>query len=64
MSTTGSIVLGAILALFTSLVMEIVRGQIAQYRGRRLFLAVLRVEIPGLVTTLDTLADDYGKLGY
>lgn len=64
MDTTFGIVLGAVLALATSFVMELVRGWIADRRARRLFSAVLRVEVPGIVATLDGLADDYGKLGY
>lgn len=64
MNTPWGIVLGAVLALATSIVMEVVRGWLGERRVRRLFLAVLRVEVPGIIATLDRLADDHGTLAY
>jgi hypothetical protein len=57
-------VLGAVLALGTSLIMELVRGRLAERRARRLFLAVLRVEVPGILATLESLVSDFEKMGY
>jgi len=58
------VVLGAALALTTSVVMEFFRSSVTQRRVRALLSGLLRDEIEMISDILKDLADDTQKLGY
>lgn len=58
------VVLGAVLALTTSIVMEVVRTRIAQSRVRRLLADLLHAEIPMIVEITESMLDETGKGGF
>ena len=58
------VVLGAALALTTSVVMEFIRLSVTQRRVRALLSGLLRDEIEMISDILNDLADDTRNLGY
>ncbi len=64
MYEVGLIVLGAVLAISTSVVTEFVRLTITQRRIRALLTTLLRDEIEEITKLLDRLGDEITKFGY
>ena len=64
MYEVGLIVLGAVLAMATSVVMEFVRLGINQKRIRVLLTSLLRDEVEEITKLLDSLGDEITKFGY
>lgn len=64
MQEVGLIVLGAILALGTSVVLELYRQSVLQKRIRVLLSTLLLDEIETLADLFDSLAEDTPRLGY
>lgn len=64
MDSAAPVALGALLAVGTSLVVEIIRTWIADRRTKRLLTSLLKIEIPTILTAIDRLIEDTGKLGY
>jgi hypothetical protein len=59
---TQSIVLGAAIALVTSVVVEYVRLRLADARTRRLLRALLNIEIPTICVAIDALVTSFNQL--
>lgn len=55
------IVLGAFLAVITSLIVEIVRHWIGTSRGKRVFKTFLGFEIPEMCAVMDRLIEDFNR---
>ena len=64
MNEVGLIVLGAVLAMATSVVMEFVRQSVTQRRIRALLTSLLRDEIESITGFLERLAEDITRFGY
>ncbi len=60
----GLVVLGAVLAMATSVVMEFVRQSITQKKIRALLTSLLRDEVESINDLLDRLAEDITQFGY
>lgn len=52
------IVLGSVLALMTSFIVEIVKGRIADNRTRRLLRSLLKAELPAVIAVIERLVDE------
>ena len=64
MEQVGLVVLGAVLALMTSIVVEFIKIQLSALRTKKLFKSLLKIDIPSILSSIDRLVEDYGKLGY
>ncbi|MCH7922452.1 MAG: hypothetical protein IH975_05395 [Nitrospinae bacterium] len=62
--SVGLIVLGSILALITSVVVEYLRFRYSDRRSKRLIQELLKGEIPTIISIIGTLTDETEKLGY
>jgi hypothetical protein len=56
------VVLGALIALGTSVLLELFRQWWADRRAKRTFQALLRIEIPTICTAIDALITSYNHL--
>lgn len=57
MNETGAIVLGAVLALGTSLVLELVKTWMARRRAAALFLTLLKMDLPMIRNAIERLVE-------
>jgi hypothetical protein len=60
----AKIVLGAVLAIITTLLVEIARFQITERRSKRLFRTLLRFELPDIAQVIDRLVEDIGRVHF
>ena len=64
MTPSVSLVVGALIALTTSLILEYVRLRLADARTKRLLKSLLGIEIPSICAAIDALVTSFNQLGY
>src|SRR5262249_16537884 len=63
-SEVSLIVLGAMLALMTSVVVEVVKIYLADRRGRKRFRLLLRLDLATITDLIDRIVQEAGKAGF
>ncbi len=64
MGQIGLIVLGSLLAVITSLVVDYVRIRVSEGRSKHLIRSLLKNEVMFLIEILERLSDEAGRFGY
>ena len=64
MEQVGLIVLGAVLALMTSVVVEFVKIWLNDRRTKKQFRNFIKMDIPSMQASIDRLVQDTAKLGF
>ncbi len=64
MDHTGSVILGAVIALATSVIVEIVRLRLAELRTKRLLVSLLKIEIPTIRAAIDGLVTMFNQVAF
>src|SRR5881396_3037523 len=57
-----SLVLGAVIALASSLILEWARHRMADRRAKKLFKSLLKIEIPTICSNIDALVTSFNQL--
>src|SRR6266542_1629925 len=63
-NSTGYIVLGSILALITSLALEVIKNWFKVRNDSKDFKIIIKLELKSIVQSIDRLVDDYGQKQY
>src|SRR5262245_52941847 len=58
-----SLILGALIALGSSLILEWARHRLIDRRSKKLFKALLKIEIPTICSAIDGVVTSYNQLG-